>query len=294
MKKILLFITAFLFFVFPVFSQFDDIQPDQVRVDQFVDNETTNYTEITGEHIESFDSNIIINKDGTIDVKETIVYDFDNLQKHGIYREIPFIKTNQDGKKYRLEINNISVVDENGSNYQYQILKENNNIRLKIGDPNRTITGEHSYLISYKVSGALTYFSDHDELYWNVTGNEWTVPIANTTASVVWPQEIKKEDIKSICYTGVFGSKESFCQVVLPSLNDRAKMVITSNGSLGNGEGLTIVVSFPKNIVAVLEPKEFDSFWGTFAGKLVMGLIGLIGLIWYVFLPFYSCHQSGP
>ncbi len=291
MKKILLFITAFLFFVFPIFAQFDDIQKDEVRVDQFVNNETSSFQEILGEHIKSFNSAITINKDGTINVKETIIYDFDYLEKHGIYREIPFIKTNEDGKKYELKFDNFSVVDDNGKSYKFvKSWVDEKLIRLKIGDVDRLITGLHTYVISYQVAGALTYFSDHDELYWNVTGNEWQVPIASTTASVIWPQEIKKEDIKSICYTGVFGSKESFCQV-LPSLNDRAKMVIKSNGSLSSGEGLTVVVSFPKNIIAILEPKEFVSFWDSFIGKLVMGFMGLIGLIWYVGLPFYIIYR---
>jgi len=56
------------------------------------------------------------------------------------------------------------------------------------------------------------------------------------------------------------------------------------------------VVGFPKNIVAVLEPKEFISFWNTFIGKLVGLVIGLLALIWYVFLPFsiiYKWFKTG-
>src|SRR3989338_2645602 len=291
MRKILLVITVFLFFVFPVFSQFDDIQKDAVNLNVVTSDSSTTSNEISGEHIKSFDSNIIINKDGTINVKETIVYDFTGLQKHGIYREIHFIKTNQDGKQFELRFNNFSVADENGNGYQFSTSTINEkNIKLKIGDADRLITGSHIYIISYKVAGALTYFSDHDELYWNVTGNEWIVPIASTTAQVVWPQEIKKEDIKGICYTGITGSKESLCSV-LPSLNDRTEMVIKSNSSLRSGEGLTIVISFPKNAVAVLEPKLFVSFWNTFIGKLISWLLGLLALIWYVGLPFFIIYK---
>ena len=100
MKKILIGLLLFVAFVFPVSAQFDDIQKDEVRVDQFVENETSNFQEVVGEHIKSFKSDILINKDGRINVKETIVYDFGQLQKHGIYRDVPFIRTNQDGKKY--------------------------------------------------------------------------------------------------------------------------------------------------------------------------------------------------
>ena len=290
MKKILIGLLLFFTLIFPVFAQIDDIQPDAVNLNAIYPIDSAEPTNnITGEHIKSFHSEILINKDGTIDVKETIKYNFDNLQKHGIYREIPFIKTNQDGKQFELRFSNFSVTDENG--YSYKFTKswiDEKLIRLKVGDADRLITGIHTYIISYQVAGALTYFSDHDELYWNVTGNEWQVPIASTTSQVVWPQEIKKEDIKTICYTGVSGSNVSDCSYLV---NDRGQDNIKSNGVLSASEGLTIVVSFPKNIVAVLEPKEFVSFWETWVGKLVIGLMGLIGLMWYVFLPFYIIYR---
>ncbi len=248
---------------------------------------------INAEEIKGFQSDLSINKDGTVDVKETIVYDFGppagGLQKHGIFRDILYIKTNQDGKKYQLDFNNFSVQDENGNNYSFVTSYINESkIQLKIGNANQLISGVHTYVISYKVSGALAYFSDHDELYWNVTGNEWTVPIASTTSQVVWPQEIKKEDIKTTCYTGVIGSKASDCSYLV---NDLGKDNIKSNGVLSAGEGLSIVVSFPKNMVAVLEPKEFISFWNTFIGRLVSWLLGLLALIWYVGLPFFIVYK---
>ncbi|MFH0979425.1 MAG: DUF2207 domain-containing protein [Candidatus Roizmanbacteria bacterium] len=243
---------------------------------------------VAAEEIKSFQSDIKINKDGTIDVKETITYDFGDLSKHGIYREIPFIKTNQDGKKFELKFNNFFVVDDFGIPYEFVKSSVNEKYtRLKIGDADRLITGVHKYIISYRVSGALTYFSDHDELYWNVTGNEWDVPIANITSQVIWPQEIQKQDVKIACFTGVTGSSESQCNFD----HDRDKVRINSINSLSAGEGLTIVIGFPKNIVAVLEPKEFVSFWQTFIGKLVGFFLGLLALIWYVVLPFYIVYK---
>ena len=284
MKKIIIGLFLFIALAFPISAQIDDIQKDEVQVDQFVNNETSSFSEITGEHIKSFDSNITINKDGTIDVKETIVYNFDTLQKHGIYREIPFIKTNEDGKKFELKLSNFSVVDDNGNSYKFVKSWVNEKIvSLKIGDADRLITGIHIYIISYQVAGALTYYSDHDELYWNVTGNQWTVPIANTTASVVWPQKLENNELKGQCFTGNLGSSESSCVSTI----DTDSSVFETKNQLEAGQGLTIAVSFPKNIVAVLEPKEFVSFWNTFVGKLISWLLGLLALIWYVGLPFF-------
>ena len=288
MKKIIIGLFLFITLAFPISAQIDDIQKDEVQIDQFVNNETSSFSEIIGEHIKSFDSNITINKDGTIDVKETIIYNFDTLQKHGIYREIPFIKTNEDGKKFELKLSNFSVVDDNGNSYKFVKSWVNEKIvSLKIGDADRLITGIHIYIISYQVAGALTYYSDHDELYWNVTGNQWTVPIANTTASVVWPQKLENNELKGQCFTGNLGSSESSCVSTINADNS----VFETKNQLEAGQGLTIVVSFPKNIVAVLEPKEFISFWNTFVGKLVSWLLGLLALIWYVGLPFFIVYK---
>ncbi|HEX7542472.1 MAG TPA: DUF2207 domain-containing protein, partial [Patescibacteria group bacterium] len=214
---------------------------------------------INAEEIKGFQSDLNINKDGTVDVKETIVYDFGQLEKHGIYRNIPRIKTNQDGKKYQMDVQGMSVLDEKGNWYKYEVIGSDNQLEFKIGDPNKTITGVHTIVILYKVSGALTYFSDHDELYWNVTGNDWIVPVASTAASIVWPQEVNINDVKGKCYTGNVGSTLNDC---VSNVN-KNNTVFKTNNQLEAGQGLTIVVSFPKNIVAVLEPKEFVSFWNT-------------------------------
>lgn len=285
MKKILLIIMLLVMgyglLGYSVKAQIDDIQ---------LDAEAT--SNITGEHIKSFNSNISINKDGTVDVKETIIYDFDYLNKHGIYREIPFVKKNQDGKEYKMDLGNISVTDENGRPYHLEKSWVDEKIlKLKIGDADKLISGIHTYLISYKVSGALTYFSDHDELYWNVNGNQWTVPTQKVTSEVHLPAGIKSDDIKTVCYTGAYGSKESLCLTKLLSQSDRYKIVNTSKGSLGSGEGLSIVIGFPKNIVAVLEPKAFVPFSETFLGRLVTWLLGFLALCWYVFLPFFIIYK---
>ncbi|MBI4066901.1 DUF2207 domain-containing protein [Candidatus Gottesmanbacteria bacterium] len=242
---------------------------------------------IQGEHIQNFDTTITVNKDGTIDIKEKIVYDFATLQRYGIYRDIPYVKTNKDGKRFRLDFSKISVTDENLQPYQYKKIDENQKLRLKIGDPDRTITGIHTYIIIYTVSGALTYFSDHDELYWNVTGNDWTVPISNSTAQIILSENTTFDAIApkvvTKCYTGFSGSTDENCTVQV----DADSIEIKPTGLLNSNEGLTVAFSFPKNIVAVLEPKPYVTFWETIFGKFVIGLIISTLVFWYVIYPIW-------
>ncbi len=242
---------------------------------------------IWAESINSFDSNILVNKDGTIDVKETIVYDFGDLYKHGIYRNIPYIKTNKDGKKYRMDVQGMSVLDEKGNWYKYEIIGSDDQLEFKIGDPNKTITGLHSYVISYKVSGALTYFSEHDELYWNCTGNEWTIPISQVTCQVTLPTGISKNEIKTACYSGHKGSAVTECEMKTNNSNFFA----TSKNPLSANEGLTIVIGFPKGTTVVLEPKEVIPFFQTILGKIVLLLLILLATFWYIMYPLKIVYK---
>lgn len=237
------------------------------------------------EKIDNFVTDITINKDGTITVSEKIDYDFETEQRHGIYRNIPYIKKNTEGKKFRLELTNILVRDEKGISYQFQKLTENNELNLKIGDPDKTITGLHTYIINYQVKGALTYFSDHDELYWNITGNNWDVPIYNVKVNISLPEKIDEVKINHACFTGYTESSAANCQ----STYINGQLASETTQSLASNEGLTVVVGFPKNIVAVLEPKEVVDFWETPIGKIIAVIlligISIVALFWYVFYP---------
>lgn len=68
---------------------------------------------VRAEFIEDFNAVVKVNKDATIDIIETITYDFENQFKHGIFRTIPYIKKNNVGKKFNLEFSNFSFCCEN-------------------------------------------------------------------------------------------------------------------------------------------------------------------------------------
>lgn len=212
---------------------------------------------VLAEEISSFNTIVNIQSSGVLHVDEQINYDFENISRHGIYRNIPFTKTNTQGKKYEMNISNISVVDPLDIPYTHSVATEGEEKKIKIGDNDKTISGKHEYHINYDVAGALTYFSDHDELYWNITGNGWDYPIQKATARISLPSSVPEKDIKVACYTGAAQSKDMAC------LHEYAGGVVkvTSQTSLQAGEGLTVVVGFPKGIVAVLEPTLFKSFW---------------------------------
>lgn len=235
------------------------------------------------EHISTYDVTVSIRKDGKIDVGEAVDYDFGSYSRHGIFRDFLYTKTNDAGKKFAMEVTDVSVVDEKGTPYMFSRTTEGDTIRWKIGDPDNTITGSHTYQINYTAAGALTYFPGHDELYWNAVGNAWDVPVAKASVVVsVPPGEAQPEDLKVTCFTGVIGSTEKNCTATV--VDSRAVKVVATKPLLPN-EGLTVVVGFPKGMVSVLEPKEMVPFFDTLIGKVVLVVLAVAAFFWYVVAP---------
>lgn len=234
------------------------------------------------ELIRDFSSKIIISADAKINVSETIVYDFGETKRRGIIREIPVVYKNEEGKKFKVDLRVNNVTDEFGKSYNYKVSEQNGKKVIKVGKEDLYIEGIHRYILDYSLLGVITYFSDHDEFYWNVTGNEWTVPILSSSSEIYLPKQFAATEIKIACYTGSLGSKNSSCSDSI----DGEKIVFSSQVTLAPYQGLTIVASFPKNAVSVLEPKEIVDFWETKLGKLIAVLIAFLAFFYYAIAPF--------
>lgn len=199
--------------------------------------------------IESFDSNINIKQDGKVLLTETIFVDFNNLQKHGIYRDIPYIYKNEDGTKTYTEITT-QTVKRDGKAERWEVSKSNSYVRIKIGDPDKTISGSHAYEITYIATGVLQAYEKYDEFYWNVTGNYWEVPINEARAAVTLPTDAI---IQISCYEGAVGSTEN-CQ----SSNTKSQAEFAAQNPINPGGDFTIAVGFNKNTVPILKVKSFS------------------------------------
>lgn len=230
--------------------------------------------------IERFSSDIAIQNDGRVLVEEGIDVDFNTLEKHGIYRDIPYIYTNKDGSKHYTRVD-VKRVLRDGQNERFEKLNEGDFIRIKIGDPNKTISSKHKYLISYVAEGVLMPYEDYDEFYWNVTGFYWDVPIRVVSANVWLPTD----SIKQIaCYEGFQGSTKP-CQ----QKNINGFQASFSSRDLNTNEGLTVSVGYQKGLVPIIRvprPKTFfERFFEpqnilVFLVSLVSG-VGIIFMIWY-------------
>lgn len=195
--------------------------------------------------IDNFDSKINILKNGKVSVTEKIDADFGQIQKHGILRNIPYLYY-LDSKQYYTEAS-ISSVLVNNTPVVYKTNKNGNFTEIKIGDPNKTISGKVRYKIDYQISGVLRSFEDHDELYWDVTGDNWIVPIKKASATITLDTgTILKID----CFEGSFGSNDRCLSKKIGSYSANFRI----KNELLSGQGLTILIGFPKNTFPLLKP----------------------------------------
>jgi len=224
------------------------------------------FNDVSADIIKDFHSEIKINSDSSVLIQEKIIYDFEGIEKHGIYRTIPL--KNYKNKKTKIEV--ISVVDENSNQFNFTKSVSGGELTIKIGDADKLIGGVKEYNISYLVSNAVGYFDDFDEIYWNVTGNEWQSIIEKVSASVILPDGINP--INKSCY---FGGKGATNKCNISELN-----VFSLNSILREGEGLTIALSFPKGIVK--EPSKIEKIISLMVDNVILVLPILVFIVMFL------------
>ena len=190
--------------------------------------------------IERFEASIEVSPDGSIRVDETIVPRFTGTW-NGIFRTIPVEYRTPQGLNYTLRLDVESVTDGAGQKLKYETSRERHYRKLKIWVPGAVDT-TRTVKLQYRVSNALRFFDEHDELYWNVTGDEWEVPIESVSAIVRLPAGAT--GVRATAFRGAYGSTERSDVAVEPD----GIHVQTSRG-LGMREGLTLVVGWNPGLV---------------------------------------------
>lgn len=231
------------------------------------------------ERIIAFKSLIIVQEDSTIRVTETIRVRCENIKiNRGIYRDFPTDYTGTFGTKRTVGFRVINILRD-GKPEPYHITDESNGKRIYIGKEDVFLErGEYTYSIVYETDRQLGYFEDHDELYWNVTGNGWEFKIDKASAIVILPERVPRSQISTKAYTGPYGSQDSYFRSFIDS--DKKVHFITSK-PLSSYEGLTVLVSWPKGFVRVPDERAQFYFFINDNWDIILGLIGVYLLLLY-------------
>jgi hypothetical protein len=242
------------------------------------------------ERILSFASAITVDPDAGMLVTETIeVVSSGDQIKRGIYRDFPTTYKDRAGNTYAVGFA-IQAVMLDGKPEAHHTEALSNGIRIYMGRKEVLLTpGEHTYTLSYRTDRQLGFFKDHDELYWNVTGNGWIFPIETASATVLPPPGVPADRIALAGYTGPAGATG---QDVTAALGPGGKAVFKTTRRLNAHEGLTIVVGWPKGFVREPALREKTVHFLKDNVTLIAAVIGFVVLLLYYLLAWFAAGRD--
>ena len=206
------------------------------------------------ERILAYDIDVKVNADNSLDVTETIRVHAAGIQiRRGIYRDFP--------TRYRDRYGNAMVVDftveslsRDGKPEPWFIEHKSNGERVNFGnDAFLQVPADYTYTLRYRTNRQIGFFADHDELYWNAIGTGWDFVIEHASVTVHLPQPVAISAMHADGFTGSQGEREKDFVASLPAAGE-ARWTLRSR--LYTRQGLTIVLTFPKGMVAAPTPAQ--------------------------------------
>ncbi|HKF40543.1 MAG TPA: DUF2207 domain-containing protein, partial [Candidatus Acidoferrum sp.] len=195
------------------------------------------------EEILDFHSDVTLHDDATLEVTETVtVVSAGSQIRHGIYREFPTRYTDSLNNEYVVGFQMLSATCDSADT-PFRVEDYANGKRIYLGDPRYFVQpGRHLYTLTYTTNRQLGFFPDHDELFWNVTGNGWAFDIEHASATVHLPPAVPAERVQLSGFTGLRGSHEAD----LTTATENSGFEFSTTRRLLQRQGLSILLSFPK------------------------------------------------
>jgi uncharacterized membrane protein YgcG len=241
------------------------------------------------EQILDFHSDITLQDDSTLQVTETITVTAAGKQiRHGIYREFP--------TRYRDAFNNCYVVGfqmlsatRDSIDELFRVEDYSNGKRIYLGNPNAVVRpGRHVYTLTYTTNRQLGFFTEHDELFWNVTGLGWGFPIRHASATVHLPSSIPLGDVKLSGFTGPSGSLESDLTTAL----EESSFQFETTRPLGLHEGLSILLSWPRGYFTQPSTSDKLNFFFRDNRDALFLSVGFLALLVYYLLTWSAVGRD--
>lgn len=228
------------------------------------------------EVINAFASDIVLEKSGAMTVTETITVNAEgNRIRRGIFRDFPLTYRDAEGRLRRVDFDVVSV-KRDGREEPWHTESISGGIRIYAGSEDVSLSsGRHQYVFTYRTNRQIRYFDDHDELYWNVTGNGWIFPILTATAVVNLPDGVSATD--TAFFTGPQGATDRNASVS----GDRNRLLFSTTRPLNAGEGLTIAVKMPKGSINPPSADDARRWWLSDNRDYFLGFGGLILVFLY-------------
>jgi hypothetical protein len=239
------------------------------------------------ERILDFSSLVLIDPDGSMVVTETITVQATGEQiRRGIVREFPTLYNGRDGSSVRVGFTLLEVTRD-GVAEPYHTENLSNGVAIYVGSREVYLQpGRYSYTLIYRTTRQLGFFSEHDELYWNVNGNGWRLPLDQVRCVVRLPAGAKA--LEAVTYEGPMGSTDSR---IFPAAGQQ-EVTFVSSRPYAPGEGLTIAVSWPKGFVIPPSAAEQAARVMSEGGALIPVVMGAVLLFAYYVLAWMKVGRD--
>lgn len=242
------------------------------------------------ERILDYQSDITLAADGGMRVIETIRVQAENQQiRHGIYRDFPTDYRDRQRHRYHVGFAVLGATRD-GVPEDWRTERQSNGVRVFLGDAATLVPpGEHTYTISYHSNRQVGFFADHDELYWNVNGTDWVFPIDHISAAVHLPGDVPAARLEAYGYTGTRDSRE---QALVARVHDGGADYTATRG-LRSHENLSLVLEFPKGVVAPPTTAQRWRWWLSDNWNILLAALGLAAL-WIYYVLVWRRHGRDP
>jgi len=226
------------------------------------------------ERILQYHSDVMIHPNGEITVTENIRVRAEGRNiKRGIYRDFPTRYKDRLGNHYRVEFS-VDTVSRDDAAESWHSEERANGIRIYIGRRDRMLNpGVHQYQIRFRTNRQLGFFADHDELWWNVTGNGWAFPIDSASARIAFPFEVQPDDLELSAFTGRYGSTESSAT---RRIIDGRTVEFSTTRPLASREGLSVIAAWPKGLIEEPSTQQKIRWFARDNGAVIVLSLGLI------------------
>ncbi|MBX6365352.1 MAG: DUF2207 domain-containing protein [Gemmatimonadetes bacterium] len=201
--------------------------------------------------VRRIDAELLVRTDGGLDVTERFEIRFDGSW-NGFYRTIPVEYRGPGGLNYSLRVRVLEVTDGAGAPLRYELDRTGRLLRVKVYIPGAT-DAQRQLVLRYRVQQALRFFADHDELYWNVVGQDSDVPVALASARVLLPVAVS--GVRAQAFEGPDGSTEAGgAEIVGGNVVE-----VRALRPLAPKEGLTVAVGWAPGVVH--RPTAAERIW---------------------------------
>ncbi|MBT2473474.1 DUF2207 domain-containing protein [Microbacterium sp. ISL-103] len=218
-------------------------------------------------------------------VTETLTARFPDVdQNKGIVRGLPTTYENA-----WLELDVLSVTDENGAAVPYETDEEDGLLYVLTGNDDDYVRGLTTYVVEYEMRDVIIAAdSGVDEFYWDLLPLDSTQGIESFRADVVFdPAMTERLTGSSRCYVGVSGSTDE-CDL------DEAgggEFSVKAN-ELSPGEGITVAIGLDAGTAAQPQARQPDPVTDTVPAIAALGGLGLSVGSWFAVAAFKRSRRK--